>query len=84
MVPRLKQLVLEIHLGDTLDRGNVKQIAHGTIRGLEMADRIHHDLVLLRNPIRAIELLVSNRGNSQLNNNVPANLVAWNRECHPL
>lgn len=84
MVPRLKQLVLEVHLRDTLERGNVKQVSHGAIRGLEMADRIHHGLVLLRNPIRAIELLISNRGDSQLNNNVPADLVARNRECHPL
>lgn len=84
MVPCLKQLVFEIHLGDTLDWSNVKQIAHGAVRGLEMTDRIHHSLVLLRNPIRAIELLISNRGNSQLNNNAPADLVARNCECYPL
>jgi hypothetical protein len=49
-----------------------------------MADRVHHLLVLLRDPIRGPELIVRDFGNAQLNNDIPADPVSWNGECTPL
>lgn len=84
MVPSLKQHILKVHLRNPLDGRNVKKIAHGTIGGFEMTDRVQHLLVLLRNPVRGLELLVCDLGDPNLNNDTPTDLISWNKKRHPL
>lgn len=84
MVPGLKQHVLKVDLGHALNGCDIEKIAHGTVRCLEMTDRIQHLLVLLRDPIRGLELLVGDLGDSDLDDDGPADLVPGNDESNPL
>lgn len=51
MRPGLEELVLEIDLGDLFNVGHVKQVSHGAIGGLEVADLVQHLLVVLVSPV---------------------------------
>lgn len=84
VVPCLEQHVLEVDFRDTVNVGSIKEITQSSICCLEVSDRVHHFLVLLRDPVRGFELVVCNLFNSELNNNVPADPVSGNGECRPL
>ena len=84
MSPCLKQLVFKVDLGDTLSGSGIKEVAHGSVRRLEVSGRAEHLLILLRDPVRGLELIVCNLVDTQLNNNVPAQSVTWHGEENPL
>ena len=84
VVPCLEHHILKVHLGDHFNRCRIEKVAHGSISGLEVPDRVHHLLVLLWDPVRRPELVVRDLGNAQLDNDVPADPVSWNGECTPL
>lgn len=84
MTPCFEKMVFKVTFGNALDRSNIKQIAQSAIGGLEGTDRIHKLLVLLRNPIRGLELVVGDLSDPQLDDDIPADPVTGYRECYPL
>lgn len=58
VVPCLEQHVLKVDFGDALDWCNIEQITQGSTRDLEVANRVHHALVLLRDPVGRPKLIV--------------------------
>jgi len=84
VIPCLEKLVLEGDLGDLFDVGRIKQVSHGAICSREVTNRIHHLLVILSDPVRGSDVFIGDRGETELDNDVPTDLVAWDGECCPL
>jgi hypothetical protein len=84
VVPGVKQLILKKDFGNSFIGCSIKQITHGAKRNLEVADRIHHLVVLLGDPVRATKILIGKLSDAQLDNDSPTDLVAWDREDEPL
>lgn len=84
IIPSIEQHILKVDFRDAVKRCGIEQVTKDTVGGLEVTNRIHHLLVLLRNPVRGLELLVGDFSDSQLDNDIPADSVPRHTKSHPL
>ena len=87
MVPGVKQLVFQEHLGNVILRGRINDVSQGVgpEGNKEVSDLLDHGVAGVTAPFSVLELVVSGLFNGgELENDVPADSVSWGRESAPL